>query len=351
MKYDKYGNLVWQNIYNSSSYRTVFQDITIDSDHNLYVTGWIDYGMDQDLFLAKFNSNGTLLWNQTWDAGTNDQDLGQHIALDSNNNIYIAGDFINLSVSGYRALFLKFDPTGIHLWNMTWINNNETSWGEGIEISGNNMYVSGRSNAYGYKSFLTKYDLDGNLIWNRNHNAPYFESRFTLDSSGNAYLIRDTGYSGHVQVVKYDSDGNILWNTTFGSHIRDWPYDVVVDENEYVYIAGMAEVNITINFDFLFAILNPDGTLLWNTTWGRTDCREMGESILLDDELNTYLIGYIYNVSEDASHAFVAKFNVTVPEITPPIPGFQFIFVLFPLFLIFIIILVLPKSRRKLFVA
>jgi hypothetical protein len=351
LKYDLDGNLIWQHIYNDSTRQTVFSDITVDSAHNLYVTGNADNEyMDQDLFIVKFDSNGNFLWNLTWDAGTHDQEIGEQIALDSNNNIYIVGYFINLSVAGYRPLFLKFDSNGNHLWNQTWIYNNDTGFGHDLAIAGNYLYVTGRTNCLGYHGFLTKYDLDGILIWNRMHNAPYDKSHIALDSSKNIYLVRDTGYAGHVRTVKYDPSGNVLWNTTVGNNIRDWGYDVVIDKNNYIYIAGLSEVNTTINFDFLFAILYPNGTLFWNTTWGRSDCSEIANTILLDSNLKVYIAGYIYNVSADESHSFIAKFNVSLPLIPgSSIPGFQFIFVLFPLFLLFGLMLIIPKSRRMLF--
>lgn len=348
LKYDLNGNLIWQHIYNGSSYDSSFNDIAVDSTHNLYVTGFIDKTLDQDLFIAKFNSNGNFLWNITWDAGTMDQEIGEQIALDSNNNIYVVGYFIN-STLGYRPLFLKYDPNRIQLWNKTWIANNDTGFGHELAISGNYLYITGRSNAYGYHGFLTKYDLNGNLIWNRLHNAPYDKSHLTLDTSNNIYLVRDTGYNGHIRTVKYDPSGNIIWNSTFGNQIRDWGYDVVIDNYNYIYITGISEVNSTNNFDFLFAILYPNGTLIWNTTWGRVDCREYGCAILLDSDLNVYILGYIYNITEDVSHSFIAKFNVDLPPLTKPsIPGFQFVFALFPLFLLIGMMLMLPKFRRPL---
>ena len=81
------------------------KSITIDGSANIYITGFIsgdaDFNGDgtadlstqgsSDIFLAKFDSSGTLSWAKA--IGGSGSDYGQDIAVDGNGNIYITGYF------------------------------------------------------------------------------------------------------------------------------------------------------------------------------------------------------------------------------------------------------------------
>ncbi|MFN8347585.1 MAG: hypothetical protein U0X91_21455 [Spirosomataceae bacterium] len=81
-------------------------DVAVDGAGNIYTTGYFstnayvttDFGSGSltsqggnDIFLAKYDQNGTLLWVRT--AGSPGDDLGKAIAFDASNNVYLTGYF------------------------------------------------------------------------------------------------------------------------------------------------------------------------------------------------------------------------------------------------------------------
>lgn len=122
--------------------------VAVDGSGNVYVTTRRGSGADED-YLLKFNSSGTLQWQTGFNYGTNSGFTG--IAIDSTNNIYIAGNF-----SGTTAQLLKFDSSG----GLTW-GRGLTGYG-GTEACGvNNIsWYNGRVLMNGYSYYAsTKYGM------------------------------------------------------------------------------------------------------------------------------------------------------------------------------------------------
>jgi len=67
------------------------EEIVIDSADNIYLGGFTySFGSGStDMCLIKYDSSGTKLWNQTW--GGSSSDFCKGIAIDSLNDIYVAG--------------------------------------------------------------------------------------------------------------------------------------------------------------------------------------------------------------------------------------------------------------------
>lgn len=76
-----------------------------------------------DMELVKFNSSGELQWSTILEyKSVQYGDLrGKAVSLDSEGNIYVAGDIIDNVASDYVGFFLvKFDKFGKQIWNHTW---------------------------------------------------------------------------------------------------------------------------------------------------------------------------------------------------------------------------------------
>jgi hypothetical protein len=116
--------------------------VAVDDAGNIYATGFYDFWaefdgswlasrsgggsvMDPDMFLAKYDRNGQLLWIR--DGGSEEDDEGRGVAVDGQGNVYVTGyagslgttvqigETNLLGASGFTA---KFDPDGTLLWAM-----------------------------------------------------------------------------------------------------------------------------------------------------------------------------------------------------------------------------------------
>jgi len=142
IKYNSAGTLLWDIAWGSSGYDDP-RGITLDNLGNIYITGVIDsYGAgDYDIFIAKFDSVPTLLWNFTW--GGVDSDIAQDLVLDTSNNIYLTGYTESFGSGSSDIVSIKFNSLGSQQWNKTWGGIDiEESYGISIDSS-NNIYIAG----------------------------------------------------------------------------------------------------------------------------------------------------------------------------------------------------------------
>jgi hypothetical protein len=135
LKYDPFGNPLWAHQATGGS-SDIGRGIAIDSFGNSVVTGWYrdDFVIgsyppfsgdsDGDIFVAKYDHAGQLLWVQV--AHGNGYDYGLDVTIDGSDNIFITGQiemtttfgpYDVTTVGGNTDIFLaKLDPLGNYLW-------------------------------------------------------------------------------------------------------------------------------------------------------------------------------------------------------------------------------------------
>jgi hypothetical protein len=97
--------------------------VALDSSNNIYVTGVTEDGLDgnssageDDIFLVKYNSSGTKQW--TRQHGTSQNDYGRKIAIDAKGYIYLLADGYggiddNTNSGSSDIYLLKYNSSGV----------------------------------------------------------------------------------------------------------------------------------------------------------------------------------------------------------------------------------------------
>jgi uncharacterized delta-60 repeat protein len=273
-KLNSSGTLLWNTFLGSLDSDEAY-GIALDGSGNIYVAGfsYSTWGSPinahsgrQDIFTAKLDNNGNLLWNTFH--GSADWDYGRDIDVDSTGNVYISGYSdatwgapIRTFTSQWDAVAVKLDTNGILLWN-TFLGNINEHRGYSIAVDNlGNAYVGGRSNyswgspvrAYtnGYDSFAAKLNTSGVLQWNTfvGGNGNDYFWRIGVDGYGNAYVTGESDatwssperlYSGDrdAYVAKVDASGVLLWNTFLGGTSSDNGGDIYVNVTGTAYVVG-----------------------------------------------------------------------------------------------------------------
>ena len=192
-KYDANGNNVWA-VGGGGSGDDVSYDFAFDSSGNILVSGYFENTAtfsatnltsvgDHDLFVAKYNSSGSLLWIRQ--AGGIGVEIARAIAVDSAGNSFIAGNFqstisfgtTNLTSAGSDdILFAKYDANGNLLWAkraggtgsdiaMTIVLDRAGNVYLGGLFSGFAMFDGQSMTATGSDIFIACYNSDGQLNW------------------------------------------------------------------------------------------------------------------------------------------------------------------------------------------
>ncbi len=165
-------------------------------------------------------------------------------------------------------------------WPLVW----QRSWGkEGYsqyEVAlciwgdGNSIYVGG----YGAvpsaveDAIITKWDNQGNLLWNLSWGGSDFDRFNAIWANSTAiYACGMTASVGNgafdLLLCKYDASGQLLWNATWGGSSNDRGYGIWGNDTA-VYTCGETSSMGGAGNGLVLCRWAPNGTLLWNRTWG-----------------------------------------------------------------------------------
>ncbi len=289
--------------------------VALDSSNNIYITGGT-YGVGStDMLLVKYDSSGVQQWNRTW--GGAEHDVGWGIAVDLSNNIYLAGQTESFGAGFSDMLLVKYDSSGVQQWNRTW-GDPAYEVGRAVAIdSSNNVYLAGGHDAYWTGSdhmHLIKYDSSGVQQWNRTWGGTEWDVGWgvAVDSSDNVYFVGSTqsfgSGSSDMVVVKYDSSGVQQWNRTWGGPEPDEGFGVAVDSSNNVYIGGRTRSFGVGDNDILLVKYDSSGVQQWNRTWGGTDY-DLSWGVAVDSSNNVYLAGHTINFGAGSYDMVVVKYD------------------------------------------
>ncbi len=198
--------------------------IALDSNNNVYVTGFTDsadfptagipyddsYNWSRDVFVSKLNcSLSTLIASTFLGGGGNDE--GYAIALDSSNNVYVTGetwltdfptsgsqydDYFN----GTRDVFVSKLLSNLNtLTASTFLGGTNADGGTAIALdSSNNVYVAGYTSSADFPTAGSPYDDSYNGPWAF---SDVFVSKLELVQSAEAMIIGDIDGSGSADVI------------------------------------------------------------------------------------------------------------------------------------------------------
>jgi len=300
VKYDSSGNVLWAKSAGSQVDDYGIADAT-DAAGNVYVTGryratpfilgpdTLIYsgGIGDDIFLAKYDSSGNVLWAKNAVGMGADENTG--IATDASGNVYITGYFyysdtlsfgpymlINANAATPDFFLAKYSPSGNVLWA-------KSAGGTGMEEAQGiatdalqNIYVTGYftsasvsvgsytlSNAGSDDAFFVKYDSSGNVLWAKSIGGTGYESGHNIatDKSGRIYLtvgsypvfsssltfdtiavLPPTGSKDPLFIVGYNSSGHALFVKALASGGDDWS-PVAVAPSGCIYVDGDFWIN------------------------------------------------------------------------------------------------------------
>jgi hypothetical protein len=273
--------------------------VAVDSLGNLYLAGYTYSFRAEvpDIVLIKYDGNGVLQWNRTWD-GAN-LDYCEDVRVNSLDNVYLTGGTRSFGVGNLDMVLVKYDGNGVQQWNRTW-GGTGVDMGTGIAVdSSNNIYIAGYTGSFGqgkYDMVLVKYDGYGTQQWNCTWGGDDYDWSYGLevDSLDNVYVTGRTESFGeggsNMALVKYDGYGIERWNCTWGGNNDEVGYGVAVDSLDNVYIAGGIGSFVGLNFDMVLVKYDGYGIEQWNRIWGGSD-GDWASGVVVDSSNNVFIVG------------------------------------------------------------
>jgi hypothetical protein len=362
-----------------NTYTTGYFRGTVDFDPGSAVKNIKSQGKG-DIFIQKFNSKGVMVWTKT--IGSSNFEGGEEIEVDSDGNVYVTGQFetrldfdpgakqhfIN-SIGLFDAFLLKLDSKGDFIFAKGF-GGFGLDYGQAVQVDkAKNIYVTG---TYTVKAdmnpdlgkwdyiksvgksdvFVVKLNSSGVYQWAKSMGGTSYEriNDFKIDRYGNLHFIGhfldtadfDPG-SGTANlktdpnifttfVVKLNSSGNYVWAKQLGTEINTFGASLAIDQSGNVYSTG--SYSDTADFDpssskyFLksngsddayVVKLNSAGKFQWAKSLGGPSS-ELGEALEIAPNGNVVITGecrgrsdmnpgkdsFILNGKNHLTEAFVA---------------------------------------------
>jgi uncharacterized delta-60 repeat protein len=237
-----------------------------------FTTGFDPFGQQQ-LFVVKHGADGTIAWQRTWEGpDTFGIDIGTDVAVASDGSVYVTGSTLG---NAEDALLVKFSADGSLLWQKRW-DTGATERAEAVAIGADgSIYVVGGTSSFGNSLFVLRFaPVDGTLVWQRLF-GPSSGDGVAVAPDGSIYVSGTASRPGglsefDVVLLKLDSTGTAVWRRAYsGSEIADARGGVTVAADGSVYVAGALQATTQkVVLDALLVKFAPDGSLLWDRSWG-----------------------------------------------------------------------------------
>jgi len=217
IKLDAKGNMEWENSFGGTGWDEIFS-IVQTKDGSFVTTGcvWSKGAGRGDIYVAKLNKNGDLLWDKTFGGSENDE---AHSIIQTDDEGYAVTGFTVLEDTGDRDIWvIKLDKDGNKIWDKTlggasedWANSIVQTEDEGYMVAG----------------------------WTKSMGAGKTD----------------------VWIVKLNKNGDLLWDKTFGGSENDEAHSIVQTEDGGYAVAGWTKSKRTGNSDVWVLKLDENGNL------------------------------------------------------------------------------------------
>ncbi|MCX6647749.1 MAG: hypothetical protein NTY09_15530 [bacterium] len=373
--YNPDGTLAWAKRAGGNSGNPIYYEggygITSLSDNSIVVTGMFAgsaiFGQGEqnetvltvsaggwDIFIARYNPDGTLVWAKC--AGGPSDDQGNGITTLSDDSTVVTGIFKEsatfgkdepnqtiLISGGIGDVFIaRYNPDG----TLAWAKHAESpSVGSGLGItalSDNSTVVTGMflesatfgpgelnqtiltSNGSG-DFFIASYNPDGTLHWAKSAGGVvgddggtritalsenstvvtgFFQGSVTFGPGEPNQTVLTSAGSYDVFTARYNPDGTLAWAKRSGGASNEYSYGISALSDDSTVVTGPFEISATFgpdepnkvvltsrgDFDCYITRYNPDGTLAWAKRAGGIDSDE-GSGITALSDNSVVVIG------------------------------------------------------------
>ncbi len=212
----------------------------------------------KDAFVAKYSGTGTLLWVRQ--LGTSAEDLAHGVAADSGGNVYVAGVTGgalqgNASAGGQDVFLAKYDSSGALVWMRQWgspgddvAQDVEVDGTGAIAMSGSTTGALAAAHQGAQDAFVARWTSVGVLTWARQLGTTAEDTGYGVatDADGTVYLAGSsagalaTGYAGgyDAYLARYTADGTREWVRMLGSSSDEVALGAAMRAGSGVYVVG-----------------------------------------------------------------------------------------------------------------
>ncbi len=291
IKYSPTGAQLWVRRYDVGG-SDIPVKVAIDANGDIIVGGWgTQSGTGPDFAVIKYDTNGSILWERTYDSGGSDNQYDYVAAMDIDTlgNVYLTGSF---GLADWGTV--KWNSQGVFQWVQRYNGpGGGADYTKAVAVSDSgNVYITGyvwRNNHV--ECAVIKYNPSGIQQWIEF--TGYVSAGISIDSddTGNVYVaVANNGY----QIIKYSNNGLLKWAANLVNNAQ--PSSLKMDSNGNLYITGYATVE-TNNIDYCTIKCNNSGIQQWVIYYGVGPPQapnDRATALEVDESGNVYVTGYSF---------------------------------------------------------
>jgi CheY-like chemotaxis protein len=321
-----------------------------------------------DLYIAKFNPNGSLMWVRSF--GGMYDNVANSVAIDSTDNVIVTGYFVGSMSFGGTTLVsgggnstpdmfvAKFNSSGTHVWSKRF-GGAFGNYANGVAVDNNNdIFITGQFNVSvdfgggtvtslgGTDGFVVKYSgLTGAYVWAKGFGGLGYDisEGVAVDGSGNVLVsgystgsmdfgggLRANGGGSDGFMAKFSgSNGSHVWSRMVGGLGNEDITGIAVDASGNGVLVGSFTQTIAIDglsfsaplsTAMLVARFDSTGRILWGKAVGGTSSigGSIGPKAVAVDSAGNIVITGVASGEADFGNGqigsgtgdiFIAKYN------------------------------------------
>ncbi|MEM6991777.1 MAG: hypothetical protein AAF721_14820 [Myxococcota bacterium] len=251
VKFSPDGTLLWQQDIDAFGGDDEGHGVATDSGDNIILTGFVEGNGGNPRsghFLYKLDPDGTILWSDEPEPGPTEGYWSSDVAVGADDQIVAVGT--RAEAAGYSIWVRAYDSDGGISWTeqvpQTVAGTDNRAQAVAVDSTGT-IYVGGYEWVGGSNSraWLRQYDAGGTAGWTvtREGSANGLDMYRSLAFAANGDVVAVglgtiAGEGQSALFDRYDNDGNEVWLSTIGDEGDDGAFDVVVDSDGNIVIAG-----------------------------------------------------------------------------------------------------------------
>jgi len=293
-KYDSSGNYIWAKQILGDQSAPLSENFAIsqqiDNSSNIYLMGFF-YGTSDfnpgvgvvnitanstDLFIAKYDSGGSLLWVKNLGGAqasflANLSTSNDNLKIDSHKNLYIMGLLYQMA---------DFDP-GVGVANLGTNNSTWIPYMAKYDSAGNYLWANTIGNATTNFTGINYTDMNVDNTGNI-YTAGFFDGTVDFDPGAGLASVSSAG-GRDMFFAKYNTNGGYLWVKNMGASGADQIFNINLYKTEGVYItgsfSGTVDFNPSVNTNTLTGVANSKFFAKYDTAGNYVWTENMGNNI------------------------------------------------------------------------
>jgi len=267
------GDLEWMKILSEGATGKLFSGIAANDGFVVFGLSLQSIGWASSVWAVKLDITGNIIWSRTYDLST---DSAARSGLLTDDGDYLLAGYLDSKGDGnYDFYLLKLNTNGDIIWNNTYGGDGSqkaysiTRANDGYVVVGDIQLPNSATDAW-----VLKVDQAGKVLWNRSVGVKAADSAAVISMSedGN-YLVGGFTFSfgegnRDIFLFKISEKGNVMWSCTQGDSGYQEAYQVLdVGKNQYIIVGWTDPPKETsligkAQYDFYFVKISPQNANL-----------------------------------------------------------------------------------------